>query len=529
MTADKILLNGKFYSMVKEGETFQAMAIKGDKIFVTGTNEEIKTIIAKETIDLKGKVVLPGFIDTHQHILSYCEGLEAVDLRETKSIKEVQQRLEKKVQETPKGQWIRGVCFDHEKFVENRFPTRYDLDEVSKEHPILISRYCMHGYVANSLALQEGGIGKGYQQPANGSVEFDAAGEPTGVLWEEASEPIIEKIPVPLATYEQKKEAIKRVCMDMASYGITTVHTYQGKFCDAKEYIGIYQDLEAEDGLPIRVYVSFDELPNFGIKTGFGSKFVRYGNFKIYSDGSLGSRAAALFEPYSDQPKVKGVENYSQEYMNEKVKEAHDQGLQVAIHAIGDRGLDIAITAIENAYSQNPRPNSSFRIIHVTVTNEELIERMKKLPVILDVQPKFITSNLYWAENRVGKERAKYVYAFNTFIKNGFIVTAGSDCPVEPYNPFLGIYAAVNRQDFNGYPKGGWNPQEKVTIFDAISMYTRNGAYASLEENLKGTLQAGKYADFIVVDSDPFAVEPQDLHKLKVMETFVGGKLIFKR
>lgn len=527
MFADRKFFNGKIYTMTKEGEKHEAFAVRDEKIIAVGTNDEIMRIETEESIDLANKTVLPGLIDTHQHVLSYAEGLQAVDLRACKSYKEVKEKLEERVKITPEGSWIKGTSFNHEAWEKPVLPTKNELDEISKKHPILISRYCMHVHVANSLALNLGGITQGFIPTAENSVDIDEAGNPTGILWENAVTPVLNAIPNPLPTFNDKKEAVRQVCEDMSSYGITGVTPIQGKFCDAIENIGIYQDLEKEGRLPVRVYVSFDEIPSFGMKSGFGNDMVKYGFYKIYSDGSLGSRAAKLFEPYSDMPDTTGVLNYSQEQITEMVREAYNRDLQIAIHAIGDKGLDIALNAIEEAYYTNPKPNQRFRIVHAMVVNKELIRRMKKLPLVLDIQPKFVSSNVRWSEDRLGKERAKLAYPWRTLLNEGLVITGSSDCPVEPYNPFLGIYGIVTRKDLEGYPEKGWYAEQRVTVFEALEMYTKNAAFASFEENLKGTISEGKFADFIVLDKDPFKIMPDALKDIKVEKTFLGGKQVF--
>ena len=529
MFADKCFINGRIYSMEEEGDYFEAMAIRDGKIVKTGTTEEISSFAYDEIVDLKEKVVLPGFIDTHQHILSYAEGLQTVNLRGAKTFLEVRDRLLERVKTTPKGQWVKGTKFNHEDWDLPVIPTKEELDAISSEHPILISRYCMHVHVANSLALELASIRKDFKPSAENSVELDESGNPTGILWENAVTPLLKVIPDPLETYEEKKNAVKDALRDMSTYGITGVTPIQGKFCDAMEYIGMYQDLEKEGELPLRVYMAFDEYPSFGMKTGFGSDMIKYGFYKIYSDGSLGSRAAKLFEPYSDMPSATGVLNYSQEEISEMVRKAYSMDLQIEIHAIGDKGLDIALNVIEEVYYKNPKSDYRFRLIHTMVLNEDLIGRLKGLPVVLDIQPKFVSSNVKWSALRLGKERAKLSYPWRRLIDEGLILTGGSDSPVEPYNPLLGIYAVVTRKDLEGCPPEGYYPEQCVTVYEAISMYTKNAAYASFEENLKGCISVGKLADFIILDSDPFSIEHALLKNITVEKTYLAGKEVFSR
>lgn len=529
MRVEKIVKNGTIYSMDTEGESYAAMAINGERIVRTYKKGEEITEQADEVIDLEGKAVLPGFIDCHMHLLSYTQSLQSVSLRGCTSWQECKERLMERARNTPKGEWVRGAAFNHEDWDVPVLPDRHELDAISTEHPIMIGRYCMHVSVVNTMALKLAGIDRDFVPEAENSVEYDQNGEPSGVLWEDAISPVLNIIPDKLATFEAKKDAIAEVIKDMNQYGLTGGHPIQGKFCDAKEYLDIYQDLEKEGRMPIRLYVSFDEYPVFGMKTGFGNNKLKYGFFKIYSDGSLGSRAAALFEPYSDDPGAGGVCNYSQEEINRMCQKAYDMNLQIGIHAIGDKGLDMALKAIENCYYKNPKPDCRFRLIHVMCTNEDLIARMKKLPVILDIQPKFVSSNVKWSEERLGPERARYSYPWRRLIDEGFILTGSSDSPVEPYNPFLGIYAVTTRQDLNGFPEGGYYPEQKVSTYEAIQMYTKNAAISTFEEEKKGTIAEGKLADFIVLDTDPFAVEAEKLKDILVEQTWLGGELVYQR
>ncbi|MCB6992072.1 amidohydrolase [bacterium 210820-DFI.6.37] len=529
MKVDKLFVNGRVYTMEAEGETRGAIAVTGDRIVKTFATDDLEGYEADEVIDLHGKSVLPGFIDCHLHLLSYTQSLQSVSLRGCKSWEECKEKLIERARITPKGEWVRGAAFNHEDWTVPELPDRYELDTISTEHPIIIGRYCMHVSVTNSLALELAGIDRDFIPEAENSVAKDESGEPTGVLWESAITPVLNIIPDKLATTEAKKDAIEEVIADMNSYGITGAHPIQGKFCDAVEFMDVYQEMEEEGRLNLRLYISYDDFPSFSMKTGFGNEKIKYGFYKIYSDGSLGSRAAALYEPYSDAPGVCGVCNYSQEEINQMCQEAYNRNLQIGIHAIGDKGLDIALTAIEKCYYADPKPDYRFRLIHVMCTNEDLIARMKKLPVVLDIQPKFVSTNVSWSEERLGKERSKYAYPWRRLLDEGFVITGSSDAPVEPYNPFLGVYAVTTRKDLDGNPKDGWYPEQCVSVYEALEMYTKNAAFSSFEENLKGTIKEGKLADFIVLDTDPFKVEPEKTKDILVEQTYLGGKRVYQR
>lgn len=321
MYAEKIYVNGRVYTMEREAEAVEAFAVRDGKIAAVGTTEEIRKIPHEETVDLQGRTVLPGFIDAHLHLLAYGAGLLSVELRGTDSIARVLDLLRQRAGTTPKGEWIRGLNFDQETFAEGRMPTREDLDAVSTEHPILISRYCQHVHVANSLALKLAGITR-ETAAADELCKVDANGEPNGILWDTAVAPVLRIIPDPIATYEAKKKAAKAVCYDMARYGITGAHTVRGRHVDLDDYLNIYQDLEDEGQLPVRIYASFDEFPNLPMRTGLGNEKVRYGYYKIYVDGSLGGRGAYFTEPYSDAPDTYGAMIHTPEEIDALVKRA---------------------------------------------------------------------------------------------------------------------------------------------------------------------------------------------------------------
>jgi len=527
MLLDKNVINGKIHTMEGSGNLCEAFSIYDGKIIACGTTKEILKNEAEEVIDLKDRSVLPGFIDAHQHILYYAKSLTTINLAGSKSWEEAKKRLTEKAAATPKGKWIRGARFDHQAWEEPTLPTRKELDSISTDHPILIDRYCMHVHVVNSPALKIAGITNNYKPVSANTVGFDENGEPTGILWDNAITPVLQKIPDPLESFEARKESIAAILQDMSRYGITGAHPTQGKFVDAEEFIGIYQDLEREGRLPVRIYANFDEYPCFGIKTGFGNEKIKYGFFKIYSDGNMGSRSAAMFEPFSDRPDMMGVLNYSEDEINAMCQKAYDLDLQIGIHAIGDRGLHIALKAIEKAYLRNPKKDPRFRLIHAFITNEDLIKRMKQLPVVVDIQPKFLATDITWAEDRLGPVRIKYAFPWRRLIDEGLILAASSDLPVEHYNPFLGIHAIVTRTNLDGYPAGGWYPEQKVTAYEAIAMYTKNAAYASFEENIKGTISKGKLADFIILDRNPFTIHPDELKSVVVEKTFLGGREVF--
>ena len=434
--------------------------------------------------------------------------------------------IRERASHTPAGEWILGTGFDHEKFTDQKeLPTREELDLVCPDHPLIITRYCLHVNVANSLALKAGGIGRGFQAKVEGTVEFDENGEPTGTLRDQAAADIIAAIPDPLASLEQKKDAVEKACHELNSHGLTGVHAIQGIHCNLPEYTDVYQSLADDERLTVRVYLGYDELPGCHIRTGLGDEMVKYGFYKLYVDGNMGGRTALLFSPYSDDIDSMGIPNYTQEELDQKVKDAYERNIQVGAHVIGDRAADMLTTAIERAYRENPKPDPRFRMIHMSLLNEDIISRIADLPVVLDIQPMFV----HWSESRVGHDRSRYHYCWRKLLDNNMILTAGSDSPCESYDPMDGIYAITTRCGMDGYPEGGWFPEEKVTVYEALEMYTKNAAYVSFEEDLKGTIEAGKLADFVILNKDLFHTEPEKIKDIQVEKTYLGGRMVYER
>ncbi len=524
-------VNGTVYTMESEGDKCSAFVVQDGKFVYCGSDGEAKKL-ADEVVDLHGAAVLPGMIDTHQHLLAYASGLTKLNLKAAKSLEQLKQMLHDYAKDVPAGEWILGVGFDNEKFEGSKaMPTRWNLDEACADHPVLLSRYCLHFFSANSMALKLGGIDRNYKPPVEGNVKYDENGEPNGVICDGAGTHVLSIVPDKLASFEAKKDIIVKALGQLNSYGLTGVHPIQGKHCDLMEYTDIYQALKDEGRLTARIYINYDVLPGCNIRTGLGDEMLKFGFYKSYMDGNLSGRTAFMLEPYSDDPSTCGVCNYeSQEAITERLREGYQQGMQIGVHAIGDRAADMLITAIETIYHEDPHPDPRFRLIHMTTLNASLVERMSKLPVIVDVQPVFIPINVRSADSRMGDtERGAYTFAYKKMMDAGLMLTGGSDSPCDSFNPLDGVYALVNRKDYTGYPEGGWHPQECIGVYDALRMYTYNAAYSSYEENIKGTIKEGKLADFVVLDADVFEVDPMKIKDIKVEKTYLGGKLVYSR
>ncbi|MBQ4436385.1 MAG: amidohydrolase [Lachnospiraceae bacterium] len=523
-------INGTIYTMKAEGDTVEAFLVENGKFAYCGTNEEVLKLAGGcEVVDLNGAPVLPGMIDTHQHLYAYARDLLKLDLKKANSLKELLEMIRVRAEATPKGEWILGTGFDHEKFTDEKvLPTKEQLDEVCPDNPLIITRYCLHVNCANSLALKIGGVGPGFKPKVEGTVEFREDGEPTGVLRDAAAADITALVPDPLATMEGKKKALEAACYQLNANGLTGVHPIRGVHVNLPEYTDVYQNLADEGRLTVRVFLGFDELPGCAIRTGLGDEMVKYGFYKMYVDGNMGGRTALLTAPYEDDPTTCGVPNYTQEELNKKVKTAYELGLQQGAHVIGDKAAEMLTTAIEEALKDHPATDPRmFRMIHMSLLNPDVVERVSKLPVVIDIQPMFVSTNVHWSESRVGHERSAYHYCWRKLLDNGMILTAGSDSPCESFYPMHGVYAITTRKGMDGYPDGGWFPEERVTVWEAMCMYTRNAAYVSYEEDIKGTIEDGKLADFVIMDRDVFKTVPDEIKDIKVVKTFLGGKEVY--
>jgi predicted amidohydrolase YtcJ len=518
--ADLVILNANVVTLDERRPRAEAVAVFGDKMVVVGSNSEIRKYVSAKTrvVDAKGKSVVPGFVDCHVHMAGFGSFLQTVDLRDAKSIAEVQQKIREYAEENSDRLWVLGGRWDHEKFAEKRLPNRWDLDAAVKDKPVFLVRVCGHIGVANSKALELAGITE-ETVVDGGKVDLDAAsGEPNGVLRENALELIWRVVPKP--NLKSMEESCILACQEAVRAGLTGVHWV----VDSADEIRVVQKLCFEGKIPLRVYLGIparllDALVSLGLLTGFGNDMVKLGFVKVFADGSLGARTAALKEPYSDDPKTCGMLLYTQRKLNRLVLKAHRAGLQLAVHAIGDRAVEAVLKAYEKALKAFPRVNHRHRIEHCSVLNPRLIRRMKRLRLIASVQPHFVVSD-FWVFQRVGERRGRWVYPFKTLMREGIVVASGSDSPVEPINPLLGVWAAVTKANF---------AEERLSLDEAIRTYTLNAAYASFEEKLKGSIEVGKLADLTVLSEDLDRVPPEKIRDVGVEMVIVGGKVVYER
>ena len=518
--ASVAILNANVVTLNPKQPRAEAILIQDGKIVAVGSNREIRKHVGRKTriINAKNKTIVPGLVDCHVHMTGFGHSSQSLDLRNVKSISEMQKKLRRFAEKNHERNWILGGKWDQERFREKRYPNRWDLDDAVKDKPVFLTRVCGHVGVVNSEALKLAGITR---QTAvdGGKVDLnEATGEPSGIVRENAMDMVWKAIPKP--TQKELEEACIAACKKAVKAGLTCVHW----MVTSADEINVICRLGAEGKLPLRVCLGIsvdllDELIRLGFPTGFGNDWVKIGFVKILADGSLGARTAALKEPYSDEPETTGMMLYTQKKLDKLVLKAHKAGLQLAIHAIGDRAVDAVLKSYEKALKEHPRRNHRHRIEHCSVLNPELIKRMKRSSIIASVQPHFVVSD-FWAADRVGKTRARWVYPFRTLMHEGLVVVSGSDCPVEPIDPLLGIWAAVAREGL---------AEESLTVEEALRTYTANAAYASFDENERGTIDAGKYADLTVLSDDLFSVAPDDIKKIDVEMTIVDGKVVYAR
>lgn len=515
--ADLIIHNANILTMDKTMGRSEAMAIAQGKIIAIGkTSEILSKYKSSQTLDLKKAHVLPGLIDSHGHIQSLGAKHARASLDGAKSTAEVLERL-KEFASRSKSKWLIGRGWDQNLWPGQKFPSKKDLDAAFPDTPVFLTRVDGHASWANSKALALAGVNKNTTTPSGGKIEKDATGEPTGVFIDNASDLVRSKIPKP--STEEIKTNYKLAMDELASLGITTVHD-AGISTENFEQL---QLLKAAGELKVRVYGMFSGTgPDFKEhceKGPVSDPMLSLRSVKLFIDGALGSRGAALIEDYSDQPGHKGLLLKTPSEINKAVLTACKCGFQVGVHAIGDRGNRIVLDAIENATKVTKSKDLRPRIEHAQVLALSDIKRFKRSGIIASMQPVHATSDMPWAEQRLGPQRVLGAYAWRSLLKEGVTIASGSDFPIERANVFEGIFAAVNRKD--------WYPKQKMTREEALVSFTRAGAFAGFMENEIGSLEPGKFADFIVVDRDILTVPESEIATIKVLETYLNGKKVY--
>jgi predicted amidohydrolase YtcJ len=502
-----------------------AVAVSGGRVTDVGPADQIRRQHpSARVIDVTGTTILPGLTDAHGHLYGLGLSLDTVSLVGAPTYEEAIARVKDRAGRAQPNEWILGRGWDQNRWPGKQFPTAAPLDAAVPDHPVWLRRVDGHAGVANSAAMRAAGVTASTPDPAGGRILRDASGNPTGVFIDEAQE-LIDRA-VPAASFELRKSRVLAAAQTIASLGLTEIHD-PGADDDT---IRAVQQLIDEKRFPIRDYTmiadnarAVDEWLKRGKLIGYGDRLtVR--SIKLYADGALGSRGALLLAPYADDPGNSGLVVSTVEHMTDVARRARAAGFQVNTHAIGDRGVRNVIDSYEAA---GVRPEERFRIEHFQVVAPGDFARVARDGIIASMQPTHATSDMYWAEDRVGPERIKGAYAWRTVLNSGARLALGSDFPVEFVNPFFGIYAAVTRQDQKGWPAGGWYPDQKLTLAEAIRGFTKDAAYAAFEESSRGTIEPGRLADLTIVEGDLYAMPQSELFKAKVRYTVVGGETVY--
>lgn len=524
---------GPIYTLQEENQRVEAIFTEEDKIIEIGTVVELeqKYGFAIETkCDLEGSTLLPGFVDSHLHLVGYGQKLIRLDLSTYRSKVEVLEAVRKYSQQVENGEWIVGEGWNENQWDDMSPIVRSEIDKVVPNHPVILRRVCRHAMVVNSMALKAASISEDVESPEDGVIEKDENGKLNGVFKENAQDLINNA--VPKASDEHLKKALRTAIFDAHQQGLTGVHTedlaYHNGFLHT---YNLYKEVIETEGNYIRAHllVNHEVMNDFRNSDGYflkGNKWVEFGAIKIFTDGSLGGRTALLSHPYADDPTTNGVAIFTQDELNNLIAKARELNMPVAVHAIGDLAFEMVLEAIE----KNPlKGTGRDRLIHAQILRGELIQRVKKLPVVLDIQPSFVSSDFPWVIDRVGEENMDFNYAWKTLVQENIPCAGGSDAPVEKISPLLGIYAAVARTNPNDPERTVYRPEEAMSIYDAVCLYTKGSAMASCHELDRGIIKEGYLADFTILEQDIFQCDSEELLNVKVSKTVVGGKIVYSK
>jgi predicted amidohydrolase YtcJ len=539
--ADLLLRNGHIVTMDDARRVVSSVAIKYGKIVVVGTEKDTATCKgpSTRTFDLHGQTVIPGLIDVHTHAMDWAEGIVRGDIDVTypnvHSIHDIVQSVRDRVAAARPGAWIQGAGWDDSKLSEKRYLNKADLDEVSPQNPVYLEHRSGHIGIANSMALRLAKIKQDTPNPQGGVIEKDGMGEPTGLLRDKASNLVIGLLPA--TTSDERIRAAKLVSEKAAELGLTTIHdVWGGSIPLFPEDMQAYQEAANRGWLKIRVQmcpgvanvVQAEQLAKSGLHTGFGNDHLKLGAVKFFADGGISSITAALYPPAAEglaQDNL-GITMWKPEDMQKAQLILAEAGWQLEAHAQGDRGMDEVLDSYAAVMKELKLTEPRFRIVHGGLSTPAIQQRLRTLHVLVDSNPSFI----YWVGAffpRYGPERLRWIYPLKSYFDGGITAGAGSDAPVTPLSPWWGLWAAVARQELT--TGNVLIPEERITILQALQMYTRNGAYTGFEEKEKGSLEPGKLADFLVIDRDVLSVPANEIKDVQVLKTFVGGELVYER
>ena len=530
--ADLVIIGGKVVTVDIDFSITEAVAVQDDKIIFVGTNKDAKEYIGSATnvIELNGELVLPGLIDSHGHLTGYGKSLEHIDLVGTKSYQEVIDFVKEKVKTVEPGEWIRGRGWDQNDWEIMEFPTHQALSEISPDNPVILSRVDGHAILINQKSMDIAGIDINTPDPDGGKIIRNSNGLLSGIFIDNAEKLITDH--VPKYSTEKIRGIIHNAANRCAEFGLTGV----GDAGIPISRIDDYKYLIDNGLMTLRLNAMLADttvndwtefLQKYKVDS-YGNNFLRVKSVKLYADGALGSRGAALLEPYSDDPGNSGLIVTDKHHMLEVCEAALENNFQVCTHAIGDKAISTMLDIYEQALQKYPITDHRFRIEHSQIVNLGDVTRFAELGVIPAMQPTHAVSDMPWTEDRIGAERVKGAYAFRSFINEGIVIPCGSDFPVETNNPLVGIYHAVTRQDKSGYPDGGWLSEQKMTVEEAIKGYTIWAAYSAFQEDILGSIEVGKYADFTILDKDILSIEFSEILNTKPIYTIVGGEIKYQ-
>jgi predicted amidohydrolase YtcJ len=535
--ADLIVINAKVYTVDKQRPHAEAVAVLGERIVAVGSTSAIDAWRGPGTrvIDAGGKLVLPGFNDAHVHFMDSGLGLASVQLKDASSPQEFASRIAQYAAKQPRGQWILGGTWDEQRWNPPQLPNKELIDQVTPDNPVAVGRYDGHMYLANSLALKLAHITAATPDPPGGEIGRGAHGNPTGIL-KDAAKSLVEAA-IPPLSHERRLEAARSALALARSVGVTSVQEMANSNEDLSRNLEIYKELEEKGELTTRIYVAplIDNWENYarvGMRHAFGSNLLRIGALKSFADGSLGSTTAYFFQPYSDDPKIRGLltnEMQPLSKMRKRLIGADRAGLQLCVHAIGDEAISLVLDLYQDVVKSNGEKDRRWRIEHAQHMAAKDFERFARLGVIASVQPYHAVDDGRWAERRIGPERIKTTYAFRTFLNHGVRLALGTDWDVAPLNPLLTIYAAVTRATLDGKNPDGWIPEQKLNVAEALQAYTTGSAYAEFQEKDKGSITPGKLADMVILSDDIFSIDPKLIREVQVETTIMGGKAVWER
>ena len=522
---DYVVINARVLTSDDSMPRAEAFAVKDDRFIAVGTSSDILNLASSgsEIIDAEGMTVTPGFIDAHSHPSSGGVN-ELVQVNaDLRSVVEIKQAIAERARNTPRGQWVRAFKYDDTKLDEGRPVNRFDLDEAAPENPVVVGHRGGHTGVYNSMALAMAGVTSETPDPADGRFYRDENGVLTGLVAEKARDVFRDLIPSD-SNREERRDGVKLISQMMTAAGLTSVHQTGG----GRNDMIAYQDARADDGLHFRMYLFprgqlFFDLVNSGIRTGFGDEVFRIGAVKFGADGSASERTMAMSTPFEGSPGDHGILTMNQEEIHEAVENAHRNDFQIGIHANGDIAIDMVLNAYERVQSLWPRPDPRHRIEHCSLVNPDLLRRIKATG---SIPTPFYTYVHYHGNKWVyyGEEKMKWMFAHKSFLDYGIPVAPASDYTPGPYEPLMGIQSMVTRKDWMGRV---WGPNQRISVDEALKVCTMNGAYASFEENIKGSITTGKLADFVILAEDPHDVDPDQIKNIEIVRTVVGGTTMY--